>query len=90
MNFEVLIDHDIFEKIPKYRVKQIKHSIKELKENPYPGGNKDEIKGYQEVTYRLRVGNYRVFYEIDEEQKIVFVTEILTAEQAHKKYRHLD
>jgi mRNA interferase RelE/StbE len=38
----------------------------------------------------LRVGNYRVFYEIDEEQKIVFVTEILTAEQAHKKYRHLD
>jgi mRNA interferase RelE/StbE len=90
MNFEVLIDQDIFKKIPIYRIKQIKQSIKELKENPYPGSNKDEIKGYQEITYRLRVGNYRVFYEIDEEQKIVFVTEILTAEQAHKKYRHLD
>jgi hypothetical protein len=36
MNFEVLIDQDIFKKIPKYRIKQIKHSIKELKENPYP------------------------------------------------------
>ena len=90
MNFEVLIDQDIFKKIPKYRIKQIKHSIKELKENPYPGDNKDEIKGYQEITYMLRVGNCRILYEIDEEQKIVFVTDVLTAEQAHKKYRHLD
>ena len=43
-------------------------------------------KGTKKTAYRLRVGDYRFFYIIDLEKKIVKVTEFLTAEQAHRKY----
>jgi mRNA-degrading endonuclease RelE of RelBE toxin-antitoxin system len=41
-----------------------------------------ELKGTRIVTYRLRVGDYRVFYQIDEAENEVYIFEILTAEQA--------
>ena len=67
--------------------KNIKSAIKELT-NPFPdsNGDKKELKGTRIVTYRLRVGDYRIFYQIDDEEKEVYVFDILTAEQAHKKY----
>jgi mRNA-degrading endonuclease RelE of RelBE toxin-antitoxin system len=53
------------------------------------GSNKCKIEGYKEEIYRLRIGNYRAMYRINFEKKEVFVYEILTAEQAHKKYGKL-
>ncbi|MFA7035241.1 type II toxin-antitoxin system RelE/ParE family toxin [Methanosarcina mazei] len=37
----------------------------------------------------MRIGNYRIFYRIDKEKKEIYVSDILTAEQAHKKYGRL-
>lgn len=42
-----------------------------LAENPRPTGVV-KLKGY-ENEYRIRIGNYRVRYEIDDVQSIVFV-----------------
>ncbi len=87
MSFKVLVLPRLFEEIPAELKENIKSAIKDLT-NPYPGsgGNKKEIKGAGDSAYRLRVGSYRIFYRIDKEKKKVYVFDILTAEQAHKKY----
>lgn len=85
MTFKVLIHPKIFNKIPIERRDQIKEALKELKD-PLPGGNKKEVKGSTKTVYRLRVSDFRILYEIDFNQKEVLVFNILTAEQAHKKY----
>jgi mRNA interferase RelE/StbE len=91
MSFEVLVLPELFSKFHSDVKENIKSVLKELQE-PFPGtgrGSKKEIKGADDVAYRLRVGNYRVFYRIDREAHKVYVFDILTAEQAHKKYGRL-
>lgn len=88
MTFKVLIDSDIFCNIPAERRSQFKEALKEL-ENPLPGGRKKKVKGHVKGAYRLRVGDFRIMYKIDFETKEVYVFDILTAEQAHKKYDRL-
>jgi mRNA-degrading endonuclease RelE of RelBE toxin-antitoxin system len=62
-----------------------------LEEDPYPGkgGDKELIKSPKgrpdEKVYRLHIGrSFTAFYRI--KGKTVYVTEVLTIEQAHKKY----
>lgn len=91
MKFEVLVLPDLFKDIPPNSEEQIKKSLKDLK-RPYPGrgrGDKKEIKGTEDTAYRLRIGGYRAFYRIEKEEGKVYVFDILTAEQAHKKYGKL-
>jgi mRNA-degrading endonuclease RelE of RelBE toxin-antitoxin system len=91
MSFEILVLPEIFSKLPSDVKENMKAALKELSD-PFPGtghGSKKEIKGAVGVVYRLRVGNYRVFYRIDQEAHLVSVFDILTAEQAHKKYGRL-
>jgi mRNA-degrading endonuclease RelE of RelBE toxin-antitoxin system len=85
MTFKVLIHPKVFEKVPVDRRDQIKEALRELKD-PLPGGNKKEVKGSHKTVYRLRVSDFRILYEIDFERSEVLVFNIITAEQAHKKY----
>lgn len=87
MTFKIFIHPSLFVKIPEERKELIKSAIKGLT-NPFPDntGDKKELKGTRIITYRLRIGDYRVFYQIDEEEKKVYVFDVLTAEQADKKY----
>jgi mRNA-degrading endonuclease RelE of RelBE toxin-antitoxin system len=89
--FKVLVLPEFLKDLPPEREKEIKNSIKELKD-PYPGqgrGDKKLIRGSSDVVYRLRVGSYRVFYRIEKSEMRVYVFDILTAERAHKKYGRL-
>lgn len=91
MNFEVLVLPDLFKDIPPDREEQIKESLSKLKK-PYPGrgkGDKKEIRGAEDLVYRIRIGDYRAFYRIEKENKKVYVFDILTSEKAHKKYGRL-
>ncbi len=91
MNFDVLVLPDLFKDVPPDREAQIKEALDRLKE-PYPGrgkGDKKEIKGADDVVYRLRIGEYRAFYRIEKEKGQVYVFDILTGDQAHKKYGRL-
>ena len=49
------------------------HVYPKLKIKPYFGKNIRKLRGYKPETWRLRIGPYRFFYEIDEEEKIVFM-----------------
>ncbi|MCC4771579.1 type II toxin-antitoxin system RelE/ParE family toxin [Methanosarcina sp. DH2] len=85
MTFKVLIHPKVFEKVPVDHRDQIREALRELKD-PLPEGNKKEVKGSHKTVYRLHVGDFRILYEIDFERSEVLVFNIITAEQAHKKY----
>ncbi len=62
-------------KLPKATVKKAEKAISALAENPRPDGVK-KLKGSEEDLYRIRVGDYRIIYSIEEEIKIVDILKI--------------
>jgi mRNA-degrading endonuclease RelE of RelBE toxin-antitoxin system len=91
--WKVLIDKDALkyiESLGKQRSENIKESLKQsLRESPFPGqgpGDKKEVKGTSKSAFRIRIRDYRASYVIEESNKVVKVTEVMTAEAAHKKY----
>ncbi len=60
---------------PKHDVGQLLRAIDNLTIEPRPHGVK-KIKGI-DGFYRIRVGNYRVVYKIDDSEKIVLISRIL-------------
>ena len=45
----------------------------QLREHPHFGPNIKKLKDFEPETWRYRIGAWRLFYEIDEEEKIVFL-----------------
>ncbi len=84
MAFKVFVQPTLLAKVSMERKGHIKSAIKELT-NPFPDNyeGKKELNGTQIFIYRLRVGDYRVFYQIDEEERKVYIFDILTTEQVH-------
>ncbi|MEW6087092.1 MAG: type II toxin-antitoxin system RelE/ParE family toxin [bacterium] len=66
----------IYKKIENYIYPQIK-------ENPYCGLNIKKLKNFIPPTWRYRIGDYRLFYEIDDGTKIISVTSIETRQNAY-------
>ena len=62
-----------FRKIPKLEVSKILYEIEELAKNPRSSKTK-KLKG--EKLYRLRVGNYRVIYDIQDNLMLIFVVKL--------------
>ena len=62
-------------KLPSKTSKQITLSIDELANDPRPQGSK-KLKGEKESLWRIRVGNYRVIYAIEDTIKIVEVRKV--------------
>ncbi|MGM0569021.1 MAG: type II toxin-antitoxin system RelE family toxin [Elusimicrobiota bacterium] len=61
--------------------KQIKSKLSsyaytQLKKNPYFGKNIKKLKNYNPETWRYRIGNYRFFYTINEDKKLVIMLTI--------------
>lgn len=53
---------------------KIDEAILALKNNPHPYPQSKKLKG--EDKYRLRVGDFRVIYTVDEKQKIISIYRI--------------
>jgi len=45
----------------------------QLKDEPHFGMNIKNLKNYKPETWRYRIGNYRMFYTIDEEDNLVLL-----------------
>lgn len=71
-----------FRKIPNADAGKILGKIHDLEEDPRPSGSK-KLKG--EELYRIRVGVYRVVYEIEDERLVVFIVRVKHRKEA---YRH--
>jgi len=60
-------------KIPASDYKKIKQAILDLAKDPRPSGSK-KLKSRQ--GWRIRQGNYRVIYEIQDDQLIIIVLDV--------------
>lgn len=78
--FDDRIEKDL-SKIPARIIKNIFKKITLIKENPYRKGVKKLI-GIE--GYRLRIGNYRVLFQIDEEAKTIKIYRIIHRKDAYK------
>ena len=94
MKFDVCIDIDAIDFINSQTDKRrriIEKHLKALEEDPYPGSrcNKELLNLRPGVKiYRLHIARmFTAFYEIEE--RTVYVNEVLTIGQAHKKYKGL-
>lgn len=56
----------------------------QLKSAPYYGPNIKNLKGYDPETWRYRIGNYRIFYSMDDEESIGY---ILTVDDRKNTYK---
>lgn len=55
-----------------------------LRNNPHYGANIKKLKDWEPDTWRYRISQYRLFYEIDEEDKLVIITAIEKRKDAYR------
>ncbi|MGA0368752.1 MAG: type II toxin-antitoxin system RelE family toxin [Kiritimatiellia bacterium] len=94
----VLSEYKIFEtdefqkqlkKITSSKRKVVEKKLSEyvypqLKSAPCYGPNIKKLKGYEPETWRYRIGNYRVFYTMDNEEPIVYILTVDDRKDAYK------
>ena len=68
--------------LPKTEIDRISRAIDDLETNPRPVGFL-KLKG--EEAYRIRVGNYRIIYEIYDNTLLVLVIRIMHRKDAYKR-----
>ncbi|MDF1558958.1 MAG: type II toxin-antitoxin system RelE/ParE family toxin [Bacteroidales bacterium] len=84
MKYTVLIERYAQKQIMKLDKKVIpviKTAIPSLADNPRPYGYK-KLKG--EDAYRIRVGDYRIIYEIDNDKIIVIIVSVGHRKEIYK------
>jgi mRNA interferase RelE/StbE len=92
--YRVLISRDALNYLATLTEKSkrvINRRFEVLKEDPYPGraGKKKlHLSGYD--LFRMHVSrSYTIFYRIEEQEKAVKILDIMTLEEAHKRYGRL-
>jgi len=76
LKLKTTIDKKLYAKIENFVYPQ-------LRENPHYGTNIKKLKGTLEGYYRYRVGNYRLFYLIENEKLIIAVVHFKHRQQAY-------
>ena len=56
----------------------------QLKINPHFGLNIKKLRDFSPETWRYRIGDYRFFYHVDEDEKIVYM---MVAEHRGRSYK---
>ena len=86
--FEIA-ETEIFQRsISKKEISKIYNKIKtyvypQLRINPFFGKNIKKLKGEFKDVYRYRIGEYRLFYQIDEKQILIFIMDIVKRKDAY-------
>jgi mRNA interferase RelE/StbE len=57
----------------------------QIKSEPHYGINVKKLKGYTPNTWRYRIGNFRIFYTIDEDDKLVLLLIVESRDKAYRK-----
>jgi len=48
----------------------------QIKKEPFWGNNIKKLKGYTPETWRYRIGDFRLFYMVDQEEHIIYILTI--------------
>lgn len=75
-------------RLPKKTRRIIVDRILDLREDPFPGGNKERLEwSHPPVVYRLHISrSFTVFYCIETDERLVKIVKICSIERAHKEY----
>ena len=76
--FEIKFDNQpegFLKKCDKILFERIKNKLEELKDNPVPHDSK-RVVGYELLTFRIRIGKYRVLYRINYKENLIVVVKI--------------
>jgi mRNA interferase RelE/StbE len=57
----------------------------QIKSEPHFGVDIKKLKGYSPNTWRYRIGHYRVFYTIDENDQLILLLVVENRDKAYKK-----
>jgi len=79
--FETETFQEDIERLRQFGLKRIKEKLEEhvyvqLRTEPHFGANIKRLKNWDPPTWRYRIVAWRFFYEIDEKDKVVFMTAI--------------
>ena len=67
----------------RIKTKLVNYIYPQLKQNPYFGKNIKKLVNYNPDTWRYRISSYRFFYEIDNQNKIVFMISVDNRQNAY-------
>ena len=56
----------------------------QLKTEPFWGNNIKKLQGYSPDTWRYRVGKFRIFYIINQEEQIIYLLTVENRKDAYK------
>jgi mRNA interferase RelE/StbE len=76
-NWRVVIMNDpakVLGKLPKDLINRIRKVVDELANEPLPAGTK-KLVGHENI-YRIRVGDWRISYAVEQERLIILILEI--------------
>lgn len=69
-------------RIDRQYIPRIFHAVELLAENPFPAGVR-KLQGV-EHTYRLRVGEYRVVYQVFENRLLIVIVRVRHRKEAYR------
>jgi mRNA interferase RelE/StbE len=69
-------------RLPAKMIRRIARAIDQLQVDPRPRGSENLVGS--ESTYRIRVGDFRVIYEIEDEAHTLLVTRIRHRKDAYQ------
>ena len=67
--------------LPKKQRERLISAIRLLADEPRPSGVK-KLKGYEKM-YRIRIGDYRVIYNIEDQEKLILVLSSIHRKDAY-------
>jgi mRNA interferase RelE/StbE len=70
------------ERLPDKAVQRLVLAIRGLQEDPRPRGCRKLVG--EDTTHRIRVGDYRVVYEVDDEARTVLITRVRHRKDAYQ------
>jgi mRNA interferase RelE/StbE len=78
-----------FEKVKKKVEPKLYQKIKnivypQLRKNPHFGTNIKKLKGEFAEYYRFRIGNYRLFYLVDNTNSLIIIVELRHRQSAYR------
>lgn len=88
-NFEIAETENFSSKIEGTKYKKIYKKIQDyiyphLKLNPFFGNNIKKLKGEFEGVYRYRIGDYRLFYKIENDKVLIIILDIDNRKDAYR------
>lgn len=86
--FEIAETETFQRSISKKEFVEIYNKIKtyvypQLRINPFFGKNIKKLKGELKDVYRYRIGEYRLFYSVNEKQILIFIMDIVKRKDAY-------